>query len=81
MPASRDVLPRKKGPITVPLFLVPAVIQDQIKKKGKSVFFILVERGHHHQYRVLVETSRELPRISKRRGGCDLITIQDVLDV
>jgi hypothetical protein len=56
------------------------VIQDQIKKKGKSVFFILVERGHHHQYRVRVETSRELRKTSKH-GRRSEVTVQDVLDV
>ena len=54
MPASPD---RAKAPAqvpTVPLFLIPKVIQEQIKKKGESVFSIFVERRLHHQYRVRV---------------------------
>ena len=56
MPASPD---RAKAPAqvpTVPLFLIPKVIQEQIKKKGESVFSIFVERRLHHQYRFRVET-------------------------
>lgn len=34
---------------SVPLFLIPKVIQEQIKKKGTSVFSIFVERRLHHQ--------------------------------
>ena len=51
MPASPD---RAKAPArvpSVPLFLIPKVIQEQIKKKGESVFSIFVERRLHHQYR------------------------------
>ncbi len=50
MPASPD---RAKAPArvpSVPLFLIPKVIQEQIKKKGESVFSIFVERRLHHQY-------------------------------
>jgi len=47
---------------SVPLFLIPKVIQEQIKKKGTSVFSIFVERRLHHQYRVRVETFFEHSR-------------------
>jgi len=43
----------------IPLYLIPKAIADQIRKKGKSVFQILVERKFHHRYTVKVETFDE----------------------
>jgi len=43
----------------IPLYLIPKAIADQIKKKGKAVFQILVERKFHHRYTVKVETFDE----------------------
>ena len=43
----------------IPLYLIPKAIADLIKKKGKSVFQIIVERKFHHRYTVKVETFDE----------------------
>lgn len=43
----------------IPLYLIPKAIADLIKKKGKSVFQIIVERKFHHRYTVKVETLTE----------------------
>ena len=40
----------------IPLFLIPKIVADQIRKKGDAVFQILVERKFHHRYTVIVET-------------------------
>ena len=40
----------------IPLFLIPKIIADQIRKRGDTVFQILVERKFHHRYTVIVET-------------------------
>jgi hypothetical protein len=82
MPASPD---RAKAPArvpSVPLFLIPKVIQEQIKKKGTSVFSIFVERQLHHQYRVRVETFFEHShRARQEKTKKPESTVQDVLDV
>jgi hypothetical protein len=82
MPASPD---RTKVPArvpSVPLFLIPKVIQEQIKKKGESVFSILVQRRLHHQYRVRVETFFEHSRRARqKKTKKPESTVQDVLDV
>jgi hypothetical protein len=82
MPASHD---RPKAPArvpSVPLFLIPKVIQEQIKKKGTSVFSIFVERRLHHQYRVRVETFFEHShRARQEKTKKSESTVQDVLDV
>ncbi|WP_321504647.1 hypothetical protein [uncultured Methanoregula sp.] len=43
----------------IPLYLIPKAIADLIKKKGKSVFQIIVERKFHHRYTVKVESFDE----------------------
>ena len=82
MPASPD---RGRAPArvpSVPLFLIPKVIQEQIKKKGTSVFSIFVERRLHHQYRVRVETFFEHShRAQQGKKEKTESTVQDVLDV
>lgn len=82
MPASPD---RAKVPArvpSVPLFLIPKVIQEQIKKRGESVFAIFVERRLHHQYRVRVETFFEHGhRAQREQKKKTESTVQDVLDV
>jgi hypothetical protein len=82
MPASPDH-PRATARVpSVPLFLIPKVIQEQIKKKGTSVFSIFVERRLHHQYRVRVETFFEHShRARQKKTKTPESTIQDVLDV
>ena len=40
----------------IPLFLIPKIVADQIRKRGDAVFQILVERKFHHRYTVIVET-------------------------
>ena len=66
----------------IPLFLVPKVIQEQIRVKGAAVFSIVVERRLHHRYRVRVETfpERETRRLFEEHPGREP-TIQVVLDV
>jgi len=43
----------------IPLYLIPKAIADQIKKKGHSVFQILVTKKFKHRYTVKIETSDE----------------------
>jgi len=43
----------------IPLYLIPRAISDLIKKKGETVFQIMVERKLHHRYTVKVETFEE----------------------
>ena len=43
----------------IPLFLIPKTIAEQIRKKHKSVFLIMVTRNFMHQYSVIVETRDE----------------------
>ena len=43
----------------IPLFLIPKIISEQIRKKHESVFMIRVERKFMHQYTVIVETHDE----------------------
>jgi hypothetical protein len=50
----------------IPLYLIPKAIADQIKKKGETVFQILVERKFHHRYTVMVETFDEHAQRVKR---------------
>jgi len=40
----------------IPLFLIPKIVADQIRKRGDTVFQIQVERKFHHRYTVIVET-------------------------
>ena len=46
----------------IPLFLIPKIISEQIRKKHESVFMIRVERKFMHQYTVIVETHDEFDR-------------------
>ena len=81
MQALPEVKRRPKVPV-VPLFLVPKAIQEQIKKRGESVFSIFVERKLHHQYRIYVETFPERAiRARKTLSKKPDRTVQDVLDV
>jgi hypothetical protein len=58
------------------------VIQQEIKKKGESVFSIFVERRLHHQYRVRVETFFEhAHRARQEKTKKPESTVQEVLDV
>ena len=43
----------------IPLFLIPKIIADQIRKKGEAVFRILVVRNFRHNYTIQVETLDE----------------------
>jgi hypothetical protein len=81
MPAGPETKKRPKVP-TVPLFLVPKAIQEQIKQRGESIFTIFVKRRLHHQYRIYVETFSERSRRA-RKGTVKKpeSTVQDVLDV
>jgi hypothetical protein len=82
MPASPDRGKARTRVPSVPLFLIPKVIQEQIKKKGTSVFSIFVERRLHHQYRVRVETFFEHSRRARQgKAKTPEPTVQDVLDV
>ncbi|MDO8871196.1 MAG: hypothetical protein Q7V05_00485 [Methanoregula sp.] len=46
----------------IPLFLIPKIIAEQIRKKQKFVFLITVTRNFMHQYTVIVETRDEYDR-------------------
>lgn len=46
----------------IPLFLIPKIIAEQIRKKHESVFLITVKRKSMHQYTVIVETHDEYDR-------------------
>ena len=82
MPARPEPARAKARVPSVPLFLIPKVIQEQIKKKGESVFAIFVERRLHHQYRVRVETFFEhAHRAQQKKTKKPESTVQDVLDV
>lgn len=60
----------------IPLFLIPKVIAEQIRKKRESVFLITVKRNFMHRYTVIVEThdehdrrvNPEVPEKSVREG-------------
>ncbi|HOX36332.1 MAG TPA: hypothetical protein P5217_07370 [Methanoregulaceae archaeon] len=59
---------------SVPLYLVPKVIADHIRKKQGEVFLITVCRSKEHQYQILVETlaehtQRTAGTASARSGG------------
>ena len=43
----------------IPLYLIPKTIADLIRKKGNTVFRILVIRKFHHRYSVHIETFDE----------------------
>jgi hypothetical protein len=43
----------------IPLFLIPKIIAEQIRKKRESVFLITVTRNFMHRYTVIVETRDE----------------------
>jgi hypothetical protein len=76
-----DIKRRQKIP-SVPLFLIPKAIQEQIKQRGESIFTIFVKRRLHHQYRIYVETfSERALRTRKRPAKKTDRTVQDVLDV
>jgi hypothetical protein len=82
MPARPEPTGRRPRILSVPLFLIPKVIQEEIKKKGPSVFRIFVERRRLHQYRVRVDTSFEHSRrVRKGTAKKPESTVQDVLDV
>jgi len=38
----------------IPLYLIPRVIAEQIKKKRETVFSIRVERRFNHRYTIIV---------------------------
>lgn len=40
----------------IPLYLIPKIVSDQIRKKGEAVFRILVVRKFRHNYTVQIET-------------------------
>ena len=46
----------------IPLFLIPKIIAEQIRKKRESVFLITVTRNFMHRYTVIVETHDEYNR-------------------
>ncbi|MDO8872295.1 MAG: hypothetical protein Q7V05_06145 [Methanoregula sp.] len=40
----------------IPLYLIPKTIADQIRKKGKAVFQIMVEKTFHNSFTIIVGT-------------------------
>lgn len=43
----------------IPLYLIPKIIADEIRKKGEAVLRILVERKFRHNYTILIESLDE----------------------
>lgn len=43
----------------IPLYLIPRVIAEQIKKRRETVFSIRVERRFNHRYTVIVVAREE----------------------
>jgi hypothetical protein len=82
MPEDPDRAKVHPGVPLVPLFLIPKAIQEQIKKRGESVFSILVERRSRHQYRVRVESFIEHSRrVQREQDKKPDPTVQEVLDL
>ena len=52
----------------IPLYLIPKIIADMIRKKGNTVFRILVIRKFHHRYSVHIETFDEHVTQVKKTG-------------
>ena len=43
----------------IPLYLIPRIIADQIRKKGETILRILVSKKFRHNYTIEVETIDE----------------------
>ena len=43
----------------IPLYLIPRVIAEQIKKRRKTVYSIRVERRFNHRYTIIVVAREE----------------------
>ncbi|MCK9319440.1 hypothetical protein [Methanoculleus sp.] len=50
--------PEEINVLSVPLFLVPRAVADEIRRHGRAVREINVRRTRNHQYSVNVERSR-----------------------
>jgi len=56
----------------IPLYLIPKTIADLIRKKGNTVFRILVIRKFHHRYSVHIETFDEHEtQVNKTGVSCE----------
>lgn len=53
----------------IPLYLIPRVIAEQIKKRRETVFSIRVERRFNHRYTIIVVARAESETITKSPEG------------
>ncbi len=53
----------------IPLYLIPRVIAEQIKKKRETVFCIRVERRFNHRYTIVVVAREEHETRAKPPDG------------
>jgi|EPASupsiteSAE347_1022098.scaffolds.fasta_scaffold00141_34 hypothetical protein len=53
----------------IPLYLIPRVIAEQIKKKRETVFCIRVERRFNHRYTIVVVARDEYETKAKLQDG------------
>jgi len=57
----------------IPLYLIPRVIAEQIKKKRETVFSIRAERRFNHRYTIVVVAREEHEtRAKPQEGGLPL---------
>ncbi len=66
-------MPRRAAVVSpkVPLFLIPAIIKNEVKKAGENLVRIVVKKAGRHYYNVSVRTrsiSRELRAKVPRAG-------------
>ena len=55
----------------IPLYLIPRVIAEQIKKRRETVFCIRVERRFNHRYTIVVVARDEHDeRVKLEAGHC-----------
>jgi hypothetical protein len=52
---------RSNDKADIPLFLLPQIVKEQVRKTGDKIYRISVKRTHWHRYNVSVRT-KSLPR-------------------
>jgi hypothetical protein len=53
----------------IPLYLIPRVIAEQIKKRRETVFSLRVERRFNHRYTITVVAREERGEQAKKEKG------------
>jgi hypothetical protein len=53
----------------IPLYLIPRVIAEQIKKRRETVYCIRVERRFNHRYTVIVVAREDHDELVKQEEG------------